>query len=130
MDRTVAEALIRQYFQSWLEQDIDLFLSTMTEDVHVIECYGPVYSGVEEVQQWFANWHDGDGNGKVTRWEIVHILYDERLHMAAIEWDFECIYEDNQAGFPGASLFHFRDGKISSIQEYQMERNQYRPFGD
>lgn len=29
MDRATAELLIRQYFQSWLQQDLCLFLSTL-----------------------------------------------------------------------------------------------------
>ena len=130
MDRNAAATLIRNYFQSWLEQDLDLFLSTMTMDVRVTECYGPVYVGEEEVRQWFTDWHAGEGNGKVTRWDIQRILFDKNKQMAAVEWDFECIYQGNQAGFLGASLIHFQEGKISSIQEYQMDREQYRPYGD
>lgn len=130
MKRKMAETLIRQYFHSWLTQDLSQFLNTMTLDVRVTECYGPFYVGVEEVRQWFTNWHAGEGNGKVTRWDILRIMFDEVQQMAAVEWDFDCIYQGNQAGFPGASLFHFKEGKISCIQEYQMDRDQYRPYGD
>ena len=128
MKRKNAEILIRQYFQSWLTQDLDLFLSTMSNAVHVTECYGPVYVGIDEVRQWFISWHEGSGQGKVTRWDIASIFYDDTQQTAAVEWDFECVYEGNLAGFLGASLFHFHAEKISRIQEYQMEKEQYRPF--
>ena len=51
MHRDVAEILIRQYFQSWLQQDLSLFLSTLSPNIKVLECYGPVYWGLEEVRQ-------------------------------------------------------------------------------
>jgi ketosteroid isomerase-like protein len=91
MERKTAEALIRQYFKSWLNQDIELCLQTLTPEVKIVECYGPVYCGKEEVRQWFSNWHVGSGKGKVTRWEIINVLYDHEQQLAAIEWDVECI---------------------------------------
>ena len=95
-----------------------------------MECYGPVYHGTEELRQWFVNWHTREGKGKVTKWEIFNILYDETQEMAAVEWDFECIYAGNLGSFLGASLFHFDEAKIDRIQEYKMERKQYRPYGE
>ena len=128
MNRESAERLIRQYFQSWLEQDLTLFLSTLSPNIKVLECYGPVYRGTEEVRQWFADWHTKDGKGKVTRWEIFKILYDETQNIAAVEWDFECIYAGDLGSFLGASLFHFDQTRIERIQEYKMEKEQYRPY--
>ena len=128
MNRESAERLIRQYFQSWLEQDLTLFLSTLSPNIKVLECYGPVYWGTEEVRQWFVAWHTKDGKGKVTRWEIFKILYDETQNIAAVEWDFECIYAGNLGSFLGASLFHFDQTRIERIQEYKMEKEQYRPY--
>lgn len=128
MDRNTAEALIRQYFQSWLEQDIALFLSTLSPDIRVAECYGPIYCGADEVTYWFSNWHICHGKGKVTRWDILTLLYDERQEMAAVEWDFECIYDGNLDSFLGASVFRFNEDRIACIHEYKMEKAQYRPY--
>ena len=128
MNRSTAETLIRQYFQSWLQQDLSLFLSTLSPSVEVMECYGPVYWGTEEVRQWFMDWHTKSEKGKVTKWEISKILYDETQAMAAVEWDFECIYAGHVGSFLGASLFHFDETKIKRIQEYKMEKEQYRPY--
>ncbi len=128
MNREQAEILVQQYFQSWLQYDLILFLSTLSSEVQITECYGPIYSGLEENRQWFINWHDGDGKGKVTQWDILQILYDEANNMAAVGWDFACIYNDNPGTFLGTSLIHFDDSKITSIQEYEMTKEQYRPY--
>jgi hypothetical protein len=130
VDRVSAESLIRRYFQSWLQQDQALFLSTLAPEIKVTECYGPVYCGTDEVRQWFADWHLKSGKGKVTKWDILSILFDNDQEMAAIEWDFECVYEGNLGSFFGTSLFRFDGRAITSIQEFKMEKDQYRPYGE
>ena len=37
MNRATAELLIRQYFQSWLQQDISLFLSTLSPGIRIMD---------------------------------------------------------------------------------------------
>ena len=128
MNRDTAEALIRKYFQGWLQQDLSLVLSTLSPDIKVMECYGPVYYGNDEVSRWFTDWHTRSEKGKVTRWDIFKVIYDEMHKIAAVEWDFECMYDGNLGSFLGASLFCFDDTKIISIQEYKMEKEQYRPY--
>ena len=128
MDRATAELLIRQYFQSWLQQDVSLFLNTLSPDIEVVECYGPAYSGIDETQDWFHDWHTRPEKGKVTRWDILKLIYDEQQEIAAVEWDFECVYDGNVGSFLGASLFSFNQTKITSIREYKMEKEQYRPY--
>ena len=66
----------------------------------------------------------------MTKWQIIKILYDETQNMAAVEWDFECRYAGNTGSFLGASLLHFDETKIDRIQEYKMEKEQYRPYGN
>jgi hypothetical protein len=76
MDRATAEMLIRQYFQSWLQQDLSLFLSTLSPGIRIVECYGPAYQGIEESQRWFNHWHTRPEKGRVTRWDILELIYD------------------------------------------------------
>jgi len=128
MDRSTAEALIRRYFQGWLQQDVSLVLNTLSPGIQVIESYGPVYDGIDEVSHWFNDWHTRREKGKVTRWDIFKVMYDEVQRMAAVEWDFECIYDGNFGSFLGASLFCFDDTKVTCIQEYKMEKEHYRPY--
>jgi hypothetical protein len=56
------------------------------------------------------------------------MVYDETQKMAAVEWDFECIYDGDLGSFLGASLVCFDDTQITRIQEYKMEKEQYRPY--
>lgn len=128
MNRAAAEMLIRQYFQSWLQQDVSLFASTLSPRIRIVECYGPVYDGLDEAQLWFTDWHTRPEKGKVTRWDILSVLYDEQQEVAAVEWDFECIYDGNVGSFLGASLFGFDNTRITSIREYKMEKEHYQPF--
>ena len=128
MNRNIAEALITQYFQGWLQQDVSLVLSTLSPSIKVVECYGPIYCGIDEVSHWFHDWHTKNEKGKVTKWDIFKVMYDEMQKMAAVEWDFECIFDGNLGSFLGASLFCFDDTKITCIQEYKMEKEQYRPY--
>ena len=128
MNRKTVTTLIEQYFQSWIQQDVELFLSTLSPSITVQECYGPVYVGTEEVRQWFVEWHTGKGNGKVTDWTILKILYDESQHTAAVEWDLTCRYCGEFGTFLGASIFQFDRAAIVRIQEYKMEKKQYRPY--
>jgi hypothetical protein len=128
MDRATAELLIRQYFQSWLQQDLSLFLSTLSPGIRIVECYGPAYHGMEESQRWFHHWHTRPENGRVTRWDILDLIYDPQQERAAVEWDFECVYDGQVGSFLGASLFAFDPAKITSIREYKMEKEQYRPY--
>jgi hypothetical protein len=129
MNRNTAETLIRQYFQGWLQQDVTLVLSTLSPSITVVECYGPVYCGLTEVKHWFRDWHTGKGKGQVTRWDILKVMYDEQQQMAAVEWDFECHYDDHWGSFLGASWVRYDDATITRIQEYKMEKAQYRPYG-
>lgn len=128
MDRSTAEVLIRQYFQGWLQQDVSLVLLTLSPSIKVTESYGPVYYGIDEISDWFTDWHTRSEKGKVTKWDIFKVMYDEMQRMAAVEWDFACMYDGNLGSFLGASLFYFDDTKITSIQEYKMEKEQYRPY--
>ena len=130
MNRQLATRLIEQYINSWKQQDLPLFLSTLSPDIVVAECYGPSYHGTEEVRQWFTEWHARPKEGKVTKWKITNVIFDETKNMAAVEWDFGCVSDGKASSFLGASLFYFDASKIVRIHEYQMDENRHYPFRD
>jgi len=130
MNRQLATQLIKQYINSWRQQDLPLFLSTLSPDIIVAECYGPIYRGTKEVRQWFTEWHASPKDGKVTKWKITNVIFDKTKNMAAVEWDFGCASDGKASSFLGASLFYFDDLKILRIHEYQMNENRYYPFRD
>ena len=85
MNRQSATQLVEQYINSWKQQDLSLFLSTLAADIFVAECYGPVYHGTKQVRQWFTDWHASPKEGKVTEWKITNVIFDETENMAAVE---------------------------------------------
>jgi hypothetical protein len=93
---------------------------------HVVAWYQD--RGMEEAQRWFNHWHTRPEKGRVTRWDILELLFDAQQERAAVEWDFECVYDGKVGSFPGASLFGFDPAKITSIREFKTEKEQYRPY--
>lgn len=129
MDRQLATELIERYTRSWIERDLSLLLTTVSPEVVVAECNGPVYRGVDQVRRWFTDWHKSPKEGQVSRWEIRNVLFDGAKRMAAVEWRFACVCEGQPGSFLGASVFCFDESRIIRIHEYQMDENQYAPYG-
>jgi hypothetical protein len=59
---------------------------------------------------WF-----GEGN-RVERWEITSFLMADDA--GVFEWRFSCTWRGKPVEFDGASVAHFRSGKISRLREY------------
>lgn len=89
------EKIIRKYFQCWLDKSIDPIKDIFSKNITYSECYGPIYTGLEQVITWFAEWNqkgtvdgfDGvtiaefDADGKINSLETrvaypVPFLYD------------------------------------------------------
>lgn len=126
MKRDTAHELVTQYVDSWLSQDMALFLGTLHDDVIVRECYGPVYEGKRACERWFWTWHDEEN--RVLQWMIRSFLFDSETRTAAFEWDFSCVAEGEEHAFFGSSHVTFRDGRIDSINEYEMTADQYQRY--
>lgn len=126
MKRTQAKELIERYIDAWLSQNVDRFLETLHDDVIVRECYGPIYEGVDSCTEWFRTWHS-EGN-RVQQWTIDSFLFDSDTNSAAIEWDFSCIADGEEHSFFGSSHIRFQDERISSVNEYEMTKNQYKCY--
>lgn len=128
MNRQQASDLICTYFRAWEQQDLDLALSVLDPEIMIVENDGSVYSGLAEIKAWYLDWHAPPNSGRVHRWQIFRILFDEQARQAAVDWEFECAFEGRDYVFPGASLLNFSDGRITRIQEYRMDKDQHRPY--
>ena len=51
MIREQAARLIAEYFGSWINQDLELFLSTLSDDAVIVECDGTAYRGVDQARR-------------------------------------------------------------------------------
>ncbi len=128
MNRDTAIRSIQDYVQGWVQQDLDLALGVLSPQIVIVENDGSVYQGHAEVRAWFADWHAAPKSGRVLRWQLDAILFDDTTGRAAVEWEFECAFQGQVYSFPGASLFHFDAVGISCIHEFRMEKDQRRPY--
>ncbi|HVN55398.1 MAG TPA: nuclear transport factor 2 family protein [Anaerolineaceae bacterium] len=128
MNRQQVSDLICSYVHAWEQQDLDWALGVLAEEIVIVENDGSVYNGLEEFKAWFQDWHAPPNSGRVRRWQIYRILFDEQTLQAAVDWEFECAFEGRDYVFPGASLLDFSGGLITRIQEYRMDKDQHRPY--
>ena len=118
------EEIIKQYFRSWLKQDINLCKNLFAEDSNYSECYGPIYRNRSEILTWFQDWNK---EGKVLEWSIHRILIIENTAM--VEWYFKCNYQNKISEFNGVSIIEFNNkNKIKSIKEFQSKAQHYYPY--
>lgn len=119
------EKLIKRYFESWVKNDISSLEEVFDNSIIYSECYGPKYRGLKQVKQWFEDWNK---KGKVIRWDIKSFIHDNNV--TAVEWFFQCKYNDEIRSFDGVSLIAFNgNGKIISLKEFQSKYEHNYPYG-
>lgn len=117
---------IKAYFRCWVENDPAVLEKTFAEEIVYSECYGPEYRGLEQIKQWFSDWHQ---RGKVLEWRVKGFLHEGDC--TAVEWYFRCDYEGEVNGFDGVSLIEFdKAGKIVSLKEFQSKAEHEFPYGE
>ena len=118
------EKVIRQYFQCWLDKDIDAVKDIFSDDIIYIECYGPVYKGIGQIIRWFEDWNR---KGTVLQWDIKRVIVSGNT--AVVEWYFKCDYEGKVDGFDGVTIAEFNaDMKICDLKEFQSKAKHYYPY--
>ena len=75
--------VIKKYFQSWLDNDVEIVKQTFSENALYSECYGPEYHGLSQIVTWFENWNN---KGQVLEWTIKRIF--EQNQTLIVEWYF------------------------------------------
>ncbi|MNJ34779.1 SnoaL-like domain protein [compost metagenome] len=126
MNNEFAEQMIRTYFKSWVDKDFQAFLSTLHHEAVVRECTGAEIQGRAEHERWFLEWNSG--HNKVEYWDIKKIGFDQKQSIACVEWQFACIYDEQQYIWDGVSIVYFRDSLIFEINEYEMKRDKFYPY--
>jgi ketosteroid isomerase-like protein len=121
MNGKQAARLVEEYLGSWMNQDLERFLSTLSDDVVIVECDSTAYRGVDQACQWFTDWHAGPVNGRVADWEILRVLFDEANGAATAERDFSRVCHGEASSFLGASVVTLDEARITRICEYRMD---------
>lgn len=118
--------VVYEYFNAWLTKNASCLDDTFDENVVYSECYGPVYSGLEQIKRWFNDWNK---HGKVIEWDIKDIT--EHQKTCFVQWYFKCIYDGQQSGLDGVSIIQFNNNnKIISVKEYESKKEHYYPYGN
>lgn len=116
--------VIKKYFQSWLDNDVEIVKQTFSENALYSECYGPEYHGLSQIVTWFENWNN---KGQVLELTIKRIF--EQNQTLIVEWYFRCNYDGKIDGFDGVTIADFdKDMKILKLCEFQSKAEHYYPY--
>lgn len=118
------EKIIRDYFKSWIKQDISVIKNNFAENIVYGECYGPIYRNKGEVLKWFEDWNQ---NGKVLLWNIKQIILAQSK--AVVEWHFKCNDQSKINEFDVVSLITFnKQNQIIEVKEFKSDSKYYFPY--
>lgn len=120
------EAIMREYFRMWLEQDGSALSEIFAEDVRYSESWGPSYRGLDEIRRWFGDWSQRD---RVLKWRMKRML--DSGSSCVCEWYFVCRCDGAVRGFNGVTWADFNgEGKISVLKEFQSAMPNSDPYGN
>lgn len=118
------EDVIKNYFQSWLDKNIEPLENIFSDDIIYSECYGPEYHGLPQILKWFSDWNI---KGTVLTWEIKKFIHQGLF--TVVEWYFECDYNNEISGFDGVSIIEFnKNMKIINLKEFQSKSEHDYPY--
>ena len=116
--------IIRKYFDSWINKDIDTVKEIFAEDIVYTECYGPQYHGLSQILRWFHDWNQ---EGSVLEWTIKRMI--EKENTIIVEWYFKCDYRNKVSGFDGVTIADFdEEGKIMNLSEFESKAEHVYPY--
>lgn len=118
------EKIIKEYFQSWVNNDISIIDKIFSENAIYTECYGPKYTSKKQILKWFKEWQE---KGKVIAWSIKNTYEMDKI--LVVEWNFECIWEEKLSNFDGVSIVEFGDNnRIINLREFESKSTHYYPY--
>lgn len=104
---------IKEWFHSWFDPSWNHFEDIFDDDIYYVESWGPEYKGIEQIKQWFSNWHK---EAKLNCWDIKQIIHKDNI--SVVEWYFSC-FDKEIHQFEGVSLIEWSDDeKIKILKEY------------
>ncbi len=121
---TDRKKIVERYFSSWIDGDRTRFGEIFSENAVYSECYGPEYRGLGQIVKWFDDWQE---QGRVLCWKIKNFYQDGNV--CAVEWRFQCVYQNETSEFDGVSLIAFSEtDQIVSVKEFQSKAEHYFPY--
>jgi hypothetical protein len=120
--------LVQQYITGWKQNNLQLITSCLAENCIVIESHGPVYHGINDIEQWFKLWLEAKST--VLKWDILSLSFCEKKQTVFCEWDFACVSNNIKYTLSGISVVRFAEQKIVFIHEYRMTHPVYEWKGE
>lgn len=120
------DRLFQNYVNGWKKSDKQLILSTCDVTCEIIECYGPVYKGTNQIESWIDAWISR--HHRVKQWDILSNYIDTASLTAVFEWAFKCYSGKKDHHFKGCSVVQYNSTYITCIKEYRMEAVHYYPY--
>ncbi len=119
------EAVIRLWFDMWLQQRDLGMESIFMPDCTYLESWGAKYVGIPAIRRRF---HDWNAKNRVTVWNIRQFFHQDRQTL--VEWYFSSAYGNEAlSGFDGMTQIHWSpDGKIQTLKEYGCKLPHYEPY--
>lgn len=118
------EDIIKNYFQAWINNDMETIKQTFSDNIVYSECYGPEYHGLPQIIRWFNDWNK---KGHVLEWRIKRFI--RQNNTLVVEWFFKCDYEGVIDGFDGVTVADFdKDMKITRLCEFQSKSEHFFPY--
>jgi ketosteroid isomerase-like protein len=122
-EASARKEIIKRYFNSWINKDINIIERHFSQNIKYVECYGPEYNGKERIIQWFNDWQK---ENNVLQWNMKRFF--NRNNVIIAEWFFECETKTNKHSFDGVSIIEFDGDKITMIKEFQSKSEHYFPY--
>lgn len=120
----IRKEIVKQYFNSWIEKDINIIERYFSQDIKYMECYGPEYNGKEQVIRWFNDWQK---ENNVLQWNIKQFFNQNSV--VIVEWFFEYEAGIHKHSFDGVSIIEFdENNEIIMVKEFQSKSERYFPY--
>lgn len=118
------EEKIKEWFTAWFDSEWNRFDEIFNENAYYSESWGPEYTGICELKQWFKNWHE---HSELLTWDITTFIHNDRCTI--VEWYFSCKESEETNCFNGVSIIEWDDKeKIRSLKEYASSLPKYDPL--
>ena len=83
MSREQATRPIEEQSCGWMNQELELCVSTLCDDVVIVTRVGTAGRRVDRAHRRFGGWRGGPVSGRVTDREILRPLFDEANDIAS-----------------------------------------------
>lgn len=117
------EKIISEWFNAWFDPKWNDFKTCFDKEIYYSESWGPEYSGIEQIEMWFHQWHK---QAKLNSWDIKKFIHIGDITI--VEWYFSCLDNEKLHEFDGVSIIEWNQRmQIKSLKEYASSLPKYNP---